>query len=155
MTGLPDAAKEYSGPGALVVMLVYIILQVTGTMPQGATSGTQHLAEQLDDRIDALQGRLGDHDGRIQRAWTALNEAQAMRRALEGKITENQRILDRLTDRLDDQRNAMSAVTSTLAQVNAAVQDIKSTIDVMKFQVNALAEQQRRDGRAPGPAGGR
>ncbi|MEZ5935810.1 MAG: hypothetical protein R3F54_28655 [Alphaproteobacteria bacterium] len=131
MADLPAPVKEWSGPGALAALVFWALAQSSGLVPAGAGK-----------EVQALVDRLDDHDGRIERAWSAINSATQERRALsEVRVGSLERITDRLGDRLDAEKEDSSEIKSTLKTINEAVHEMKRDQAVMKAQLEQIAKQ--------------
>lgn len=126
--------KEWSGPGALVALMAWIVVQSSGVMPQQGKDGAD------------LRGRVEEHDGRIERAWKAINSERLDRvgsaKSVQARLAELERTADRLGDRFDSQRAAIEDIRSTLRSMAASLNKIERTQDVMEHRLSAIAKQE-------------
>ena len=148
---LPTMPKGWSGPVALIALGAWIAVQVTGVVK---TPAPEEMTEGARREIEALKGRLDDHDGRIARSFAASREERDAREDYQKEA--NQRLRDvefvagRLTDRLDDQRANLAAFQATLTSMNSTLSKMEREQAVIAERVSALARRAGVDRPPPG-----
>lgn len=127
MAELPAPVKEWTGPSALVGLIVLAAAQSMGLLP----------GSPKEDEVAAM-------DGRVVRAWEAIRSERdariAVAKELMARVSTLERTQDRLVDRMDDQRADVTSIKTLLQVINQNLAKVQRDQEVMQVEVRAIAQ---------------